>query len=73
MISTAADLAAALVQDLPPNLQNMVVAHFCDGESIFKIQRRYKLKSRELEATIEAVPVTMRTALRSGASEPWLM
>jgi hypothetical protein len=45
MLFTAADLAAALVQDLPPEVRTFVEAHFFDGESIFKIQRRYKLKN----------------------------
>jgi hypothetical protein len=40
-------------------------AHFFDGESIFKIQRRYKLKRRDLGKMIEAALVSMRTALRS--------
>ncbi len=57
--------AAALVQDLPPDLQDIVEAHLFDGESLFKIQRRYKLERRVLEALIAAALVTMRTALRS--------
>jgi hypothetical protein len=65
MLSTAADLAAALVHDLPPDIRKIVEAHFFDGESIFKIQRRYKLKRRDLESMIQAALVSMRTALRS--------
>jgi hypothetical protein len=65
MLSTAADLAAALVNDLPPDVRNIVEAHFYDGDSIFKIQRRYKLKRRDLEAMIEAALGNMRLALRS--------
>jgi len=65
MISTAADLTAALVQGLPPDVRKIVEAHFFDGESIFKIQRRYKLKRRDLEMLIQAALVTMRTALRN--------
>ena len=65
MLSSAAELAAALVQDLPPDIRSIVEAHFFDGESIFKIQRRYKLKRRDLEAMIEAALLTMRLALRS--------
>lgn len=61
----AADLAAAIVNDLQPDVQRIVEAHFFDGESIFKIQRRYKLKRRDLEAMIKAALVTMRMALRS--------
>jgi hypothetical protein len=65
MLSTAADLAAALVNDLPPDVRNIVEAHFFDGESIFTIQRRYKMRRRDLEAMIEAALLTMRTALQS--------
>jgi len=65
MLSNAADLAAAVVADLPPDVRKIVEAHFFDGDSIFKIQRRYKMKRRDLEAMIEAALVTMRTALRS--------
>jgi hypothetical protein len=54
MLFTAADLAAVLVQDLPPEVPRIVEAHFFDGESNFKIQRRYQLKRWELEAMIEA-------------------
>jgi hypothetical protein len=36
MISTAADLAAALVADLPPEAQDIVVVHFFDGEIDFQ-------------------------------------
>jgi hypothetical protein len=39
-------------------------AHFFDDESIFNLQRRYKLKRRDLEAIIEAALVMMRTALQ---------
>jgi hypothetical protein len=42
MISTAAELAAALVEDLPPDIRSIVEAHFLGGESIFTMQRRYK-------------------------------
>ena len=55
----------ALVNDLPPDVRKIVEAHFFDGESIFKIQRRYKMKRRDLEAMIEAALLSMRTALRS--------
>jgi hypothetical protein len=65
MIFTAAELAATVVKELPPDVRTVVEAHFFDGESIFKIQRRYKLKRRDLEAMIEAALVTMRSALRS--------
>ena len=65
MISTASDLAVALVHGLPPDVRKIVEAHFFEGESIFTIQRRYKLKRRDLEAMIEAALVTMRTALGS--------
>jgi len=65
MISTAADLAVVLVQELPPDVRKIMEAHFFDGESIFTIQRRYKLKRRDLEAMIEAALLTMRLALRS--------
>ncbi len=65
MISTAADLAAALVSDLPPEVRKIVEAHFFDGESVFKLQRRHKMKRRDLEAMIEAALVSMRMALRS--------
>jgi hypothetical protein len=65
MLSTAADLASNLVLDLPPDVRKIVEAHFFDGESIFKIQRRYKLKRRDLESMIEAALGNMRTALRS--------
>jgi hypothetical protein len=64
MIFTAPELAVAVVKDLPPEVRMVVEAHFFDGESIFKIQRRYNLKRRDLEAMIEAALVTMRTALR---------
>jgi hypothetical protein len=65
MISTAADLAAALVNDLPPEVRIIVEAHFFEGESIFTIQRRHGMKRRDLEMLIQAALVTMRTALRS--------
>lgn len=65
MIFTAAELAATVLKDLPPDLRMVVEAHFFDGESIFQIQRHYKLKRRDLEAMIEAALVTMRSALRS--------
>jgi len=65
MLSTAAELAATLVNDLPPDVRSIVEAHFFDGESIYKIQRRYKMKRRDLEVMIEAALVKMRLALRS--------
>jgi hypothetical protein len=65
MISTADNLAAALVHDLPPDIRKIVEAHFFDGESIFIIQRRHKLKRRDLQTMVHAALVTMRTALRS--------
>jgi hypothetical protein len=57
LICIAAELAAVLVHDLPSDLRKIVEAHFFDGESIFKIQCRLKLKRRDLEAMIEAVRV----------------
>jgi hypothetical protein len=63
MIFTPAELAATLVQDLPPHVRKIVEARFFDGESILKIQRRYKLKRRDLEAMIQTALATMRTAL----------
>ena len=65
MISTAAELAVALVADLPPEVRTIVEAHFFDGESVFKIQRQRKMKRRDLKATIEAALGNMRVALRS--------
>lgn len=65
MISTPAEVAAALVKDLSPDIRKIVEAHFFDGESVLKIQRRYKLKRRDVEAMIEVSLITMRTALRS--------
>jgi hypothetical protein len=65
MLSNPADLAAALVHDLPSDIRSIVEAYFFDGESIFKLQRRYKLKRRDLEAMIEAALVSMRVTLRS--------
>ena len=62
MLSTAADLAAALVKDLPPDVRKIEEAHFFDGESIFTIQRRHNLKSRkrhELHSDRE-FPVSVR-------------
>lgn len=50
---------------LPPDVRKIVEAHFFDGESIFTIQRRYKIKRRDLDALIEAALVSMRAALRS--------
>ena len=74
MISTAADLAAAAVNELPPDVRKIVEAHFFEGESIFTIQRRYKIKRRDLDALIEAALVSMRAALGGvGAFGPWLM
>jgi hypothetical protein len=49
MIFNPADLAAFRFQALPPDIPEMVGAHFFDGESIFTTQRRYKLKGRDLE------------------------
>ncbi len=60
MISTAAELTAALVKYLPPHIRSIVEAHCFDGESIFKIQRQRKMKRRNLEALIEATLVTMQ-------------
>jgi hypothetical protein len=65
MISTAAELAAAIVADLPPDVRKIVEAHFFDGDSIFKIQRRYRMRRRDLEEMIEAALCNMRLALRS--------
>ena len=65
MISTAAELAAANVEELPLDVRKLVEAHFFYGESLFKIQRRHKLKLRDMEAMIEAALVTMNLALRS--------
>jgi hypothetical protein len=65
MLSTAAELAAALVRDLQPEVRKIVEAHFFDGESIFTIQRRYKLKRRDLETMIEAALGNMRLVLQS--------
>ena len=65
MISSSTELVAEVLSDLPPDVRTVMEAHFLDGESVFKIQRRYKLKRRDLEALIEAALVTMRTALRS--------
>ena len=64
MISTAAELATALVKELPPDVRKLVEAHFFDGESLFKIQRHHGMKRRDLEAMIEFALVTMRSALR---------
>jgi len=46
MLSIAANLAAALVHDLPSEVRTIVEAHFLDGESILKIQRQRKMKRR---------------------------
>ena len=54
MLSTAARLAAALVNDLPPEVRKSLDAHFLDGKASFKIQRWHKLKRRDLEAMSEA-------------------
>jgi hypothetical protein len=64
MIITAAEIVAAVVNDLPPDIRMVVEAHFFDGESIFRIQCRYKLKRHDLEAMIETALVMMKTALR---------
>lgn len=65
MLSSPADLAAALVNDLPPEIRKIVEAHFFDGESVFKLQRRHKMKRRDIEGMIDVALVSMRTALRS--------
>ena len=65
MISTAAELATALVKELPPDVRSIMEAHFFDGESLFKIQRRHKVKRRDMEAITATALVTMRKAMRS--------
>lgn len=65
VILNAAELLSATLKEMSPYNRAVLEAHFFDGESIFKIQRRYNLKRRDLEAMIEAALVTMRSALRS--------
>jgi hypothetical protein len=74
MLSTAADLEAALVNDFPPDVRKIVEAHFFDGESIFNIQRRYNLKHCDpgefmIEAALAGVMFAMNeTISRCSAS-----
>ena len=46
----------------------MVEAHYFDGESVFKIQRKRGMKRRDVEGAIAAALETMRTILLRFAS-----
>ncbi len=63
MIFTAAELADSLVRDLPTEVRKVVEAHFFDGESLFKIQRRVNLNCRDVSKIIEDALVTMRSGM----------
>jgi DNA-directed RNA polymerase specialized sigma24 family protein len=53
------------LETLPPFERALMADHFLDGASVHTLARRYSVKRRDIEATIEAALVTMRTALCS--------
>lgn len=65
MLANAAEFVSFATSALPPDVRTIVEAHFLDGDSVFKIQRRFGVKRRDVEAIIEAALAEMETALRS--------
>jgi DNA-directed RNA polymerase specialized sigma24 family protein len=65
MLATAADFVSFATSALPPDVRTVVEAHFLDGDSIFKIQRRFGVKRRDVEAMIETALAEMGMAFRS--------
>jgi hypothetical protein len=51
--------------DLPPDIRRIMEAHFFDGESIFKLRRRYKLKRWDLEGRCRHLFMDASTMLGS--------
>jgi DNA-directed RNA polymerase specialized sigma24 family protein len=64
MMSTPSELVAAVMSDLPPDLRSLVEAHFYEGDSVVKIQRRHRLKRKVVAATLESALETICIALR---------
>ena len=60
MLSAAADLAATLVNDLPPNVRAVVEAHFFDVDASFAknvhLTERFKLQLRADAANLTNHP-----------------
>jgi len=65
MLANAAEFVSFATSALPPDVRTVVEAHFLEGDSVLKIQRRFGVKRRDVEAMIETGLAEMGTALRS--------
>lgn len=64
MFLFAADLVAAAIDCLDPELAAIAKEHFLGGASVFKIQRHRRMKRKEVETCISKAVDEMREYMR---------
>ena len=61
MILTDADLIAAALNELSPELRRILTARFLEEESLWALMRRHRMTKKEVEACVATALEQMKT------------